>query len=417
MAAMMATAAAPFISADALRDRRVSEDRQRVESAWYYAKKAVAMFPGVRRAVSPAFLRPYYDKWERELSAPRIALNSAILSGFHAWLPGRTRKIAARYGLDEDWAREAERRARKFVIDPIELAIFHVERDEDLDTCLRSFEWARMHKLLVPQYWTPDCRVAHKTDFYLHAMRHGLPIPTLRAIVQDGAVDLLQPVDVAKLVCKPENGQGGRAVFIVEVPETVRGDGAALAAMLAADPRLAKGDWVVQDHIEVHPALRALGMNALPTVRIITMPNERGEIEIVVNYLRFASDPKSEVDNFAAGGLMGLIDRDTGKLQYGVIMRDVINYTAHPTTGAPIEGVEIPFWRETCELVLRAHAEGFADYRMVGWDIGVTESGPTIIEGNAKPCPRGAQQVHRHGLGNDRFGQLIAWHLKQVGAA
>ena len=41
------------------------------------------------------------------------------------------------------------------------------------------------------------------------------------------------------------------------LPESVRGNGAALSALLAADSRLRKGDWVVQDHIAVHPALRA----------------------------------------------------------------------------------------------------------------------------------------------------------------
>ncbi len=413
----MATATVRLIDADAVRERRASEAKRRVESHWYYAKKAVPVFPGVDRAFAPTFLQDYYQRWETGLTRSRKLLNRAILAGFRAWVPGRARQIAKRYGLDENWQLTAARRASDFIIDPRELALFRIGSDTELDNYLRSFEWARIARIINPQYWTPDCRVAHKIDFYLHAMAHGLPIPALRAVVQDGTVTLLESAEGNRLVCKPENGQGGRAVFILDLPQEVRGDGAALAELLASDPRLRKGDWVVQDHVAVNADLADLAMSALPTIRLITMPNEAGEPEILVTYLRFPSDPAVEVDNFAAGGLMGLIDGETGVMRYAVIKRDLADHSVHPVSGKPISGVPIPFWRETCDLVRTAHGQAFADYRMIGWDIGVTETGPVIIEGNAKPCPQGAQQVQRHGLGETRFGELIAWHLAQCETA
>ena len=381
---------------------------------WYFAKKAIALFPGVRRARAASFLSAYYRQWEDSLSLARVSLNRAMLAGFRAWVPGRTRKIAARYRLDNHWQAEANRRARQFIFDPHELALFRISTDDEIDVCLRRFEWARMHKLLVPQYWQPDCRVAHKIDFYLHAMRHHLPIPALRAMVGNREVTILRPADSDKLICKPDNGHGGNAVFVLNLPPQAIGNESKLAEVLASEPRMAKGDWVVQDLVSVHRALADLAMRALPTIRMITMPNEQGDPEILVTYLRIAVDPDSVVDNFAAGGLMARIDPITGVMGNACIMTDLDDHAVHPLTGEAIAGVAIPYWQDACALVRRAHAEAFADYRIIGWDIAITRDGPMIIEGNAKPCPQGAQQVQRMGLGATRFGELIAWHLKDA---
>lgn len=408
------TAKVRLLDATQLRELRVAEPRSRVESRWFYAKKAVPLFPGVDRAIAPSFLQPYYRRWESQLSAQRKLFNRIAARAFRRWAANRARQVAERYGLDEGWTRQATQWAHRRFIDPREIAMFHIAREEQFDTVLRSFEWARMHKIICPQYWTPHCRVAHKIDFYLDAMRLDLPIPALRAVIEQGEVRVLSPAQGDRLVCKPEDGQAGRAIFILTVPEDVRGNPQALGAMLAADRRLQKGGWVVQDHVTVHEALAPLAMKALPTIRLTTMPDETGAPEIVVTYLRFASDPRSEVDNFAAGGLMGLIDPASGMLGEACIKRDLTIYRQHPVSGAQIDGVRIPFWQETCDLVRRAHAGGFEDYRMIGWDIAITQAGPVIIEANARPCPQGAQQVNRRGAGEMRLGKLIAWHLEDA---
>jgi hypothetical protein len=54
---------------------------------------------------------------------------------------------------------------------------------------------------------------------------------------------------------------------------------------------------------------------------------------------------------------------------------------------------------------------------MVGWDIGFGTDGPVLIEGNGKPGLFAAQRATRAGVGETRFGALIAHHLAACDAA
>ena len=56
-------------------------------------------------------------------------------------------------------------------------------------------------------------------------------------------------------------------------------------------------------------------------------------------------------------------------------------HAAVPVTGAPIEGVEVPLWREARELAFEA-ARHFLPTRSIGWDIAIAERGPVLVEAN-----------------------------------
>jgi hypothetical protein len=53
----------------------------------------------------------------------------------------------------------------------------------------------------------------------------------------------------------------------------------------------------------------------------------------------------------------------------------------HPYTGAQISGETMPFWEEAKALVKRA-ARAFAMLPALGWDVGITDQGPMLIEAN-----------------------------------
>jgi hypothetical protein len=55
--------------------------------------------------------------------------------------------------------------------------------------------------------------------------------------------------------------------------------------------------------------------------------------------------------------------------------------TRHPRTNADLIGFEVPGWQEIRELAIQA-ANVFTPLRTVGWDIGITDSEPVLIEGN-----------------------------------
>ena len=63
---------------------------------------------------------------------------------------------------------------------------------------------------------------------------------------------------------------------------------------------------------------------------------------------------------------------------------------------------------------MRAHRI-FADRLLIGWDIAITDDGPTLIEGNRGPDMDLMQRFMETGFCDHRLGELIAWHLRERG--
>lgn len=152
-------------------------------------------------------------------------------------------------------------------------------------------------------------------------------------------------------------------------------------------------------------------MDALPTVRIVTILNEHNLPEVVSATFRCASIAGVVVDNMKAGGLIAPVDLDSGRLGPAWKGYGGGPVERHPVTGGVVQGRELPDWTAACALAERAHRDGFADYALVGWDVGLSATGPVLIEGNGKPGVLMPQRAARRGLGEGRYGALIAHHL------
>ena len=55
----------------------------------------------------------------------------------------------------------------------------------------------------------------------------------------------------------------------------------------------------------------------------------------------------------------------------------------HPDNDQPLQGFQIPDWHLLLDVAVKG-ASAFPELRTIGWDIGLTEQGPSIIEGNAR---------------------------------
>ena len=77
----------------------------------------------------------------------RAALDKGLARGFAAWLPSRTRAVARKYGMDAQWERQALAIARERFVDPNDIALFRIERPEELDHYIRRFEDAGFNKI------------------------------------------------------------------------------------------------------------------------------------------------------------------------------------------------------------------------------------------------------------------------------
>jgi hypothetical protein len=170
---------------------------------------------------------------------------------------------------------------------------------------------------------------------------------------------------------------------------------------------------LVQPRARNHSAIADLSNGALCTARIVTMRTESGGHEAVCALFRMAVGDNRQVDNFHAGGIAAPIDVAAGRLgaatDWG--LRPHHGWKSrHPDTGGQIEGRILPLWVETRALAERAHAL-FDDRHIIGWDMAILEDGPAIVEANGGPDTDMHQRVSRDPLGNQRFGELMAFHL------
>lgn len=369
----------------------------------YYWKKAWPLFPGVTRPISAPFLAPHYAARRAGRGPLRALADGVVGLLFHLWVPRRARLVQQRFGYDEAWRRKAVAIARARFADPNDIALFRIDRPDELDDYIRRFEDAAINKRINPLGWTPDCVLADKRRFAERCRAAGLPHAETIATVDDGIVTIhADPAD-RTLIMKPVRGEGGDGVKMIGPVS----DRPSLQARLSE----VKVDTVVQPFIRVHPALSDVSLSALPTVRIVTILNEANEPEAVSATFRCPSDPRARVDNMKAGGLIVPVDLRDGMLGTACFGYGGQDHEIHPASGAPITGRRLPDWAGAMALVLGAHATAFADYVLIGWDVALTPEGPLLIEGNGKPGVLMPQRAARHGLGAGRYGALIAHHL------
>lgn len=199
------------------------------------------------------------------------------------------------------------------------------------------------------------------------------------------ALELLKLRIGKKIVIKDPASTGGKGVRIFSVTggDKVLIDNIELNDFLMQHFR-GNESLYFEDYIQQHPAISNISPTGVNTIRMITLINDKGEVEIIGSVFRISVN--CSIDNYSAGNLAAEIDRDTGVVITGGIRKrsscDKYHNT-HPSTGQPILGFTVPFWDEIKSMVLAA-AKVVPQVRSVGWDIAVTETGPVIIEGNSK---------------------------------
>lgn len=379
----------------------------------YFAKKRFALFPGVKAPISAPAFANHYAQRQRQRSTLRASLDAVIGTAFQAWIPLRAKAVERKFKLGDAWRRNAIDIARRRFVDPNDIALFRIERADQLDGYIRRFEDAAFNKIINPAGWKPDCELMNKTRFYKRCAKNGLPHPDVAANLESGVAELVAPL-TGPMIAKPSRGEGGRGVFAFDHGLPL--DRASAAALVARNPDMAKGAWVVQRRLVPDPAIADIALNALPTVRMTTILNEGGVPELVNAVIRLASREDVVVDNMKAGGILSSVDLKTGTLGIGCKGYGGGDHEVHPVTGAPITGRVLPHWTAAEALVVDAHARGFGEYALIGWDVALTPEGPVLVEGNAKPGVLMPQRSGRRGLANQRYGELLAWHLARVTA-
>ncbi|MCD4693437.1 MAG: hypothetical protein K8R79_11020, partial [Calditrichales bacterium] len=87
-----------------------------------------------------------------------------------------------------------------------------------------------------------------------------------------------------------------------------------------------------------------------------------------------------EVDNLGAGGI-GVCINSNGKTTFAYDWTKTREIIEHPDSGKRLVGIQIQKFHKIENLALKA-SEAFNFMGTIGWDIGLSETGPVIIEAN-----------------------------------
>ncbi|MEG0457772.1 MAG: sugar-transfer associated ATP-grasp domain-containing protein, partial [Oscillospiraceae bacterium] len=138
---------------------------------------------------------------------------------------------------------------------------------------------------------------------------------------------------------------------------------------------------LVEELVENHKDIKIFAPNSCNTIRVVTCAN-KGKSKLLYAALRVGAG--GNVDNFHAAGMGVMIDNNTGKLIGNGVNKNLENFEYHPMSKIKFDGYQLPFWKETIEMCLEAALVN-DKIHVVGWDVAVTPSGPTFIEGNRRP--------------------------------
>lgn len=150
------------------------------------------------------------------------------------------------------------------------------------------------------------------------------------------------------------------------------------------DQALLSHSYIHQEILPQHPAINTIYSGAVNTIRMDTYKDLKGRVHILSALMRFGVG-NSITDNASGGGFYVGINHSTGTLRntgrYDMA-KGGGSCTRHPDTNKLLEGYQIPFYTEACELAVKAVR--YLPNRIIGWDIAIGENGSYIIEGNEK---------------------------------
>lgn len=138
--------------------------------------------------------------------------------------------------------------------------------------------------------------------------------------------------------------------------------------------------FVLEELIIQDDEFARLHKESVNSLRVTTVRFD-DRIEFVHPFLRIGKG-NSVVDNAGAGGVMGLIDVETG-IVYASADEYGNRFVVHPDTKEQVVGFKVPKWEEAKEFV-RKLTQVIPDNRYSGWDIALTKNGWVMIEGNTR---------------------------------
>jgi len=236
--------------------------------------------------------------------------------------------------------------------------------------------------------------------------QRGIPVPKTFAVIErNGDIRKLSSVIEGRqeFVIKPACGSGGRGIVVVarhdgETFHTSSGEEIHISALRYHLSTMLSGLYslggqvdraIVEERIVRHKVFENVAVNGTPDIRIILY-----RYVPVMAMIRLPTVASRGRANLHQGAVAAAINLHTGRTFGGVCKSRAIS--AHPDTGASIEGLAVPAWEELLSAAMNL-AEGLElGYVGVDFVLGIS-SNPVVLEANARPG-LAIQVAHRRGL-------------------
>lgn len=170
--------------------------------------------------------------------------------------------------------------------------------------------------------------------------------------------------------------------------------------------------YVFQELVQAHSGLASVIGERLGTLRIVTMATEAGPVVFKAAWKLVGRG--NVADNFwRPGNMVAGIDLEGGRITnvaHGAGL-DLHDATHHIDSGSDLIGLQVPFWAELKAVAIEG-TKLLRNLGLVGWDMGITDKGPVIVEANVMPDMMLVQIANREGILDARFMELVARQKK-----
>ena len=179
------------------------------------------------------------------------------------------------------------------------------------------------------------------------------------------------------IFAKPDSSESGKGI-----EKLTKFDFTTISDMYDYIKSEEKNFGVIEEQIVQHQALSKLYPLAINSLRIVTLVRN-GVAHCAYVTSKMGNEGKY-VDNLENSGLCCPVDMQTGKIIGVAHTSKLVNYEKHPYSGVEFIGYQLPYIKEAVELAKKAALE-VSEVGYIGWDVCITENGPSIIEGNNYP--------------------------------
>jgi len=208
---------------------------------------------------------------------------------------------------------------------------------------------------------------------------------------------------------KPINGVASLGNFLIEGIDddtVILANGERMpVAMLVAQLERSIGQ-LFQSTLVSHPDLNDV-CGRVSTIRVILIIRN-DEVRILSTVWKIPNS-KNIADNFwRVGNRLGSVDPDTGVVERAVHYVDGVPVEIEPDspTGAALIGRQLPDWQESMDICYRG-ARLFSELKFQGWDIGLTDHGPVVVEVNPGSSFILSQVASGRGFLTDEFYEFV----------